>query len=255
MQLRQGIKTENKFRLQKFLAHCGVASRRKAEELIKDGKVKVNGKVITEMGVIVSPQDRVEVNGKKVSLEKKKVYILLHKPRGYVTTVNDPEGRKTVISLIKGVNERVYPVGRLDYDSSGLLLLTNDGDLAHKMMHPRYEAVKVYIAVIEGYPSEGALINLRSGVIIDGYKTAPAFVNVLERYEEKTKLEITIHEGRNRQIRKMFEAVGHPVIRLKRIAYAGLVLGDLKPREWRHITETERKQLIEKMCAYEPENN
>jgi len=249
------MKTDTKYRLQKFLAHCGVASRRKAEELIKDGKVKVNGKTVTEMGIIVNPKDKVEVDGKRVSLEKKKVYIMLHKPKGYVTTVSDPEGRKTVLSLIDGVDERVYPVGRLDYDSSGLILLTNDGELANWMMHPRYEAIKVYIATVEGYPSENALNKLINGVVIDGYKTAPALVKVLEKYKDKTKLEITIHEGRNRQVRKMCESVGHPVIRLKRIAYAGLTLGDLKSGTWRYITETERKQLIEKMCNHESESN
>jgi len=253
--VRQGIITETKFRLQKYLAHCGVASRRKAEELIKDGKVKVNGKTVTEMGIIVDRHDRVEIDGKRVSLEKDKVYIMMHKPRGYVTTVSDPEGRKTVVSLLKGVDERVYPVGRLDYDSSGLLLLTNDGDLANKMMHPRYETVKVYIATVEGYPSENALDKLTGGIVIDGYKTAPALVKVLERYKDKTKLEITIHEGRNRQVRKMCEAIGHPVIRLKRIAYANLLLGDLRSGEWRYLTENERKQLTEKMCKNEADRN
>lgn len=238
---------ETKFRLQKYLAHCGVASRRKAEELIKEGKVKVNGKTVTEMGVVVDRRDRVEVGGKRVSLEKEKVYIMLHKPRGYVTTASDPEGRRTVLSLIKGVNERVYPVGRLDYDTSGLLLLTNDGELANRMMHPRYETFKVYIATVEGFPSENALDKLTGGIYIDGYKTAPAIIKVLEKYKDRTKLEITIHEGRNRQIRKMCEAVGHPVIRLKRIAYASLELGGLKPGEWRYLTESERKQLTEKM--------
>jgi len=249
------MKTDNKFRLQKFLAHCGVASRRKAEELIKDGKVKVNGKIVTEMGIIVDQKDKVEVNGKRVNLEKKKVYIMLHKPKGYVTTVSDPEGRKTVLSLIDGVTERVYPVGRLDYDSSGLILLTNDGELANRMMHPKYEVIKVYIATVEGFPSGNALNKLIDGIVIDNYQTAPALVKVLEEYKDKTKLEITIHEGRNRQVRKMFESIGHPVIRLKRIAYAGLELGDLRSGAWRYITETERKQLIEKMCNNESESN
>lgn len=239
--------TESKFRLQKYLAHCGVASRRKAEELIKSGKVKVNGKTVTEMGIIVDRHDRVEVDGKKASLEKDKVYIMLHKPRGYVTTVHDPEGRQTVLSLIKGVKERVYPVGRLDYDTSGLLLLTNDGDFANRMMHPRYETVKVYIATVKGYPSGDAIKKLTDGIVVDGYKTAPAKVKLLEKYTNKTKLEITIHEGRNRQIRRMCETIGHPVIRLKRIAYATLELGGLKPGEWRYITENELKQLKEKM--------
>lgn len=243
---RQGLKTDT-IRLQKFLAQCGVASRRKAEELIRGGKVRVNGHVVTEMGTKVSTEDRVEVNGKVVRPEKKKVYILLHKPRGYVTTVSDPEGRKTVLDLVKDVRERVYPVGRLDYDSSGLLLLTNDGEFANYMMHPKNEILKVYIATVKGNPSEEALDKLRNGIRIDDYVTAPAFVRVLSVYEKKTKLEITIHEGHNRQIRKMCEKIGHPVVRLKRIAYGSLELGDLKPGEWRFLTEKEVKQLMGKM--------
>jgi len=232
------------FRLQKYLAHCGISSRRKAEEYIRDGKVRVNGRIVTEMGITVTSGDRVEVDGKPVRLEKKKVYILLHKPKGYVTTVNDPQGRNTVMDLISGVKERVYPVGRLDYDSSGLLLLTNDGELAHRLMHPSHEIIKVYVATVEGRPSDEALRKLESGVRIDGHTTAPAIVKVLKNYGDKTKLEITIHEGRNRQVRKMCESIGHPVIRLKRIAYGNLELGELKPGEWRYLTELERRQLI-----------
>ncbi|UZQ86339.1 rRNA pseudouridine synthase [Thermoclostridium stercorarium] len=243
---RRGRKTEQ-IRLQKYLAQCGVASRRRAEELIRQGKVRVNGQVVTEMGVKVSPDDHVEVDGRPVKPEKKKVYILMHKPRGYVTTVRDPEGRKTVMDLLEGVRERVYPVGRLDYDTSGLLLLTNDGDFANLLMHPRNEILKVYVVTVKGRPSEEALEKLRTGIRIDGYVTAPAFVRVLDEYENKTKLEITIHEGKNRQIRKMCEKIGHPVVRLKRIAYGTLELGDLKPGEWRYLTDREVKQLTEKV--------
>ncbi len=243
---KAGISTET-YRLQKYLAHCGVASRRKAEEYIRNGKVKVNGKTVTEMGVSVTAQDRVEVDGKLVRLERKKVYIMLHKPKGYVTTVHDPEGRDTVMDLISDVEERVYPVGRLDYDSSGLLLLTNDGELAHRMMHPSHEIVKVYIVTVEGAPSAEAIRKLEKGIRIENYTTAPALVKVLENYGEKTKLEITIHEGRNRQVRKMCEAIGHQVIRLKRVAYGNLVLGALKPGQWRYLTDGERKQLEEEM--------
>lgn len=240
------MKTE-KIRLQKYLAQCGVASRRKAEEYIRDGKVRVNGLIVTELGVKVSPDDRVEVDGKPVKPENNKVYILLHKPRGYVTTVSDPEGRKTVLELVQGINERVYPVGRLDYDTSGLLLLTNDGDFANLLMHPRHEILKVYIATVKGKPTDEAIERLKTGVRIDDYVTAPAFVKVLNYYENKTKLEITVHEGRNRQIRKMCEKIGHPVIRLKRIAYGNLELGGLKPGEWRFLTDKEVKQLMGKM--------
>ena len=171
----------------------------------------------------------------------------MHKPRGYVTTVSDPEGRKTVLDLLDGVEERVYPVGRLDYDSSGLLLLTNDGDFANLLMHPKHEILKVYIVTVKGKPSEESLERLRKGIRIDGYVTAPAFVRVLNVYENKTKLEITIHEGRNRQIRKMCEKIGHPVVRLKRVAYGALELGNLKPGEWRYLTDREVKQLTGKM--------
>ena len=172
---------------------------------------------------------------------------MLHKPKGYVTTVHDPEGRDTVMDLISDVEERVYPVGRLDYDSSGLLLLTNDGELAHRMMHPSHEIVKVYIVTVEGAPSAEAIRKLEKGIRIENYTTAPALVKVLENYGEKTKLEITIHEGRNRQVRKMCEAIGHPVIRLKRVAYGNLILGALKPGQWRYLTDGERKQLEEEM--------
>jgi len=209
--------------------------------------VKVNGSIVTEMGVTVTSKDRVEVDGKPVRLEKNKVYIMLHKPKGYVTTVHDPEGRDTVMDLIQGIEERVYPVGRLDYDSSGLLLLTNDGQLAHRMMHPSHEIVKVYIATVEGSPSAEAIQQLEKGIRIENYTTAPALVKVLEDYNGKTKLEITIHEGRNRQVRKMCEAIGHPVIRLKRVSYGNLVLGKLKPGQWRYLTESEQKQLEEEM--------
>ncbi len=235
------------FRLQKFLAHCGVASRRKAEEYIRDGKVKVNGTVVTEMGTTVSAGDNIEVYGKPVKLEKKKVYIILHKPKGYVTTVHDPEERNTVLDLVKGIDERIYPVGRLDYDSSGLLLITNDGELAYRMMHPGHEIIKVYIATVEGFPSGGAIKKLETGIRIENYTTAPAYIKILEHYKDKTKMEITIHEGRNRQIRKMCEAIGHPAIRLKRIAFGSLSLGGLKPGEWRYLTEFEIKQMKEKM--------
>ena len=240
------MKTD-KIRLQKYLAQCGIASRRKAEEYIRNGRVRVNGQVVTQMGVKVSPKARVEVDGKPVKPEKKKVYILLHKPKGYVTTVSDPEGRQTVLDLVQEVKERVYPVGRLDYDSSGLLLLTNDGDFANLLMHPKHEILKVYIVTVKGKPSEKAIEKLRNGIRIDNYITAPAFVKVLNIYENKTKLEITIHEGRNRQIRKMCEKIGHPVIRLKRVAFGKLELCSLKPGEWRFLTEKEVKQLMGKM--------
>ncbi len=199
------------------------------------------------MGVTVSTEDWVEVDGKPISLEKQMVYILLHKPRGYVTTVFDPEGRKTVMELVSDISQRIYPVGRLDYDSSGLLLLTNDGQMANRMMHPSHEVVKVYIATVEGCPSAEAIKKLETGVYIDGCITAPAFVKVLAKYNNKTKLEITIHEGRNRQVRKMCEIIGHPVIRLKRTAIGSLVLNGLKSGTWRYLSDNEIKKLQEMM--------
>ncbi len=234
-------------RLQKALAHSGVASRRRAEEYIREGRVKVNGQVVNEMGVVVTANDNIEVDGKPIKLESKKVYILLHKPKGYITSVSDPKGRKTVIDLIDGIEERIYPVGRLDYDSSGLLFLTNDGQFANFLMHPKHEILKTYIVTVKGKPSENAIQSLRKGIKIENYITAPAYVNVLSIYENKTKLEITIHEGRNRQVRKMCEKIGNPVIRLKRVAYGGVQLGNLKLGEWRYLTESEKKRLMEKM--------
>lgn len=234
-------------RLQKALAHSGVASRRRAEEYIREGRVKVNGQVVNEMGVVVTANDNIEVDGKPIKLESKKVYILLHKPKGYITSVSDPKGRKTVIDLIDGIEERIYPVGRLDYDSSGLLFLTNDGQFANFLMHPKHEILKTYIVTVKGKPSENAIQSLRKGIKIENYITAPAYVNVLSIYENKTKLEITIHEGRNRQVRKMCEKIGNPVIRLKRVAYGGVQLGNLKPGEWRYLTESEKKRLMEMM--------
>jgi pseudouridine synthase len=225
------------------LAYCGVASRRKAEEYIRSGMVKVNGVVVTKMGTIVTEADNVELNGKPVRIEKNKIYIMLHKPREYVTTVRDPQGRKTVMDLVQGINERVYPVGRLDYDTSGLLLLTNDGELAYKMTHPSYEILKVYVATVEGHPSQETIRSLESGIRIDGYVTAPAGVKVIEKYKDRTKLEITIHEGRNRQVRKMCEAAGHPVIMLKRIKLGCLSLNGLKSGQWRFLTQREIKKL------------
>lgn len=236
-------KMSEKIRLQKYLARCGIASRRHAEELIRQGRVKVNGVTVTEMGVTVSPGDLVEFDGKPVVPEEKPVYILLNKPAGYVTTVSDPQGRKTVMDLLKGVKERVYPVGRLDYGTEGLLILTNDGDFAYKSTHPRHQVNKTYIAEVEGIPSNEALRKLRDGVMLDGRLTSPADVKILKQKKRSAVLKITIHEGRNRQVRRMCEAVGHPVLFLKRISIGGLRLGNLKPGEWRYLTASELKKI------------
>ncbi len=220
-------------RLQKVIARAGIASRRKAEEMISAGEVKVNGKVITEMGLKVDPkQDFIEVDNQPLrNSEEEKVYILLHKPKGYVTTVKDPQGRSTVLDLVK-VPQRIYPVGRLDYDTSGLLILTNDGDLTYALTHPKHEVDKVYQARVKGHPTTNALDRLRQGILLEDGPTAPAKVKQLKAFRETTILEITIHEGRNRQVRRMCGAIGHEVADLKRIAIGSLHLGSLKPGEY-----------------------
>ncbi|NLE25442.1 MAG: rRNA pseudouridine synthase [Clostridiaceae bacterium] len=234
---------DEKIRLQKYMAQCGVASRRHAEEMIQAGRVKVNGDIVTEMGIRVSDQDKVEVDGKPIKKEKELIYIMLNKPSGYVSTVSDPEGRKTVLDLIDGVNERVYPVGRLDYDTTGLLILTNDGDFAFQNTHPGQETRKTYLAEVLGMPSNKALQALRDGIMLDGKRTAPAQVEVVDIKPKSTVLKIIIHEGRNRQVKRMCEAIDHPVLRLKRTAVGRLSLGDLKPGEWRHLSTKEAKQI------------
>lgn len=234
---------DEKIRLQKYMAQCGVASRRHAEEMIQAGRVKVNGDIVTEMGIRVSDQDKVEVDGKPIKKEKELIYIMLNKPSGYVSTVSDPEGRKTVLDLIDGVNERVYPVGRLDYDTTGLIILTNDGGFAFQNTHPGQETRKTYLAEVLGMPSNKALQALRNGIMLDGKLTSPAQVEVVDIKPKSTVLKIIIHEGRNRQVKRMCEAIDHPVLRLKRTAVGRLSLGDLKPGEWRHLSTKEAKQI------------
>ncbi|WP_042458006.1 23S rRNA pseudouridine(2605) synthase RluB [Neobacillus dielmonensis] len=231
-------------RLQKVIARAGIASRRKAEELIKDGKVKVNGKVVTELGVKVSGSDRVEVN--EIPLEKEvPVYFLLYKPRGVITSVSDEKGRKVVTDFFSEIKERIYPIGRLDYDTSGLILLTNDGDFAHLLMHPSHEIEKVYVAKVKGVPLKESLRKLEKGIQLEDGKTAPARVKMLsfDKKKQTAIVEISIHEGRNRQVRRMFEAIGHEVIKLKRERYGFLTLSGLKPGEARELTPHEVKQL------------
>ena len=231
-------------RLQKFLAACGVASRRGAEELIKQGKVQVNGETITEMGVqIDEDKDKVTYNGQPVELEKKMVYILLNKPVGYVTTVSDDKGRDTVMDLVADIPVRIYPVGRLDYDTEGLLLMTNDGDLTYRVTHPKNQVEKTYEAEVTGNITMNTLLQLRNGVMLDGVKTRPAKVEVIGATQYGTKLEITIHEGKNRQVRRMFESVGCIVKRLKRTREAGLILGHVPLGHWRRLTESEINML------------
>ena len=231
-------------RLQKFLASCSVASRRGAEALIKQGRIKVNGETVTEMGVKIDEEnDIVEFDGKRVKQDSKMVYVLLNKPVGFVTTVSDDKGRDTVMELVSDIPVRIYPVGRLDYDTEGLLLMTNDGDLTYRITHPKNNVEKTYVAEVTGNISMNTLVALRNGVYLDGVRTAPAKVEVIGATRYGTKLEITIHEGKNRQVRRMFESVGCLVKRLKRTKEAGLILGHVPLGHWRKLTESEVNML------------
>lgn len=224
-------------RLQKVIANLGYCSRRKAEELISNGKVSVNGTIVTELGTKVKKGDTILVEGNILDNNKNYEYYILNKPRGVVTTTNDEHGRKTVVDLID-TSTRIYPVGRLDYDTTGLLLLTNDGELANKLMHPSSNIEKTYVAKIEGLISPISVKKLKSGVVIDGYKTRPAKVKV-KKYNKSTNksiVEITISEGKNHQVKKMFEAVGHHVEKLKREKYAIFDIKSLKVGEYRKLT-------------------
>ena len=231
-------------RLQKTLAHAGIASRRASERLIAEGRVTVNGRVVTDLGTKVDPsEDAIKVDGRRVAAAPaRKTYVALHKPRGVVTTMSDPEGRPTVASLIRGIRTRIYPVGRLDYDSEGLLLLTDDGDLARDLMHPRSGVEKRYVAKVRGRPDPEALRRLARGVPLDGRRTGPARVRLV-RPGENAWLEIVIAEGRNRQVRRMLQAVGHPVQKLRRTAYGGVELGTLEPGAYRALTPAEIRKL------------
>lgn len=232
-------------RLQKYMAMCGVAARRKCEEIIADGRVSVNGQVITEMGTQVEEGDRVEVDGVLIVPEEEKRYILYHKPAGEVTTVSDDKGRETVMDRFKDFPVRLYPVGRLDYDSEGLLLLTNDGELAQRLTHPSCEVDKVYLARVTGNPSNEAIDKLRRGVFMEGdeRRTYPASVRVVRDESLYSDIVVSIHEGRNRQVRRMFDAVGHKVLLLRRIRFGTLELGDLKRGQWRELTQEELFEL------------
>ncbi|PID22762.1 pseudouridine synthase [Sporosarcina sp. P3] len=231
-------------RLQKVLAQAGVASRRKSEKLILDGLVKVNGQVITELGTKVSRMDTIEVEGVQLTKETP-VYYLLYKPRGYISTVDDEKGRKTVMDLIPEVSQRIFPVGRLDYDTSGVLLMTNDGDFSYLMTHPKFEIKKKYVAKVKGIPSRDDLKKLETGIELDDGSTAPARVKMTSS-DKKTNsaiVEITIHEGRNRQVRRMFDAINCPVQKLKREEFANLTTRGLNAGEARELTTHELKQL------------
>lgn len=232
-------------RLQKILANAGVASRRKCEELIQSGKVAVNGEIVTELGAKADPAaDVITVSGRPIRREQK-LYLLFNKPKGVITTMEDPKGRSTVRDYLKGIKERVYPVGRLDYDSEGLLLLTNDGDLAHKLTHPKHHVPKTYLATVERVPHGNDLEKLKQGIKLEDGMTAPAEVEYhdVDPDGKYATISITIYEGRNRQVRRMFEAIRHPVTRLKRVSFGGIALGGLQRGKYRKLTDEEVRKL------------
>jgi pseudouridine synthase len=234
-------------RLNKFLSQAGAASRREADRLIEQGRVQVNGRIVQELGEKIEDEtDKVDLDGKRIRKEERLAYVLLHKPVGTVVTLRDPFGRKTVQDLLRGVGVRVFPVGRLDADSSGVLLLTNDGDLAFHLAHPRFEVGKVYSVKVEGPPEETDLAKLRKGIFLEGRKTAPAKVTMVARSASRGVVRIEIHEGRKREVRKMFEALGYRVSDLKRTSFAGLTLERLKPGQWRFLEPGEIRMLKKK---------
>lgn len=232
-------------RLQKVIAQSGIASRRKAEALIAAGRVKVNQQVVTEMGVKVEKQDEIEVDGVPITREQF-VYYLFYKPRGVISAVTDDKGRKVVVDYFTDVTERIFPVGRLDYDTSGLLLLTNDGDFSQKLTHPRHEVAKTYVAKVKGFATKQELKPLAKGIMLEGRKTAPAQFAILstDRTTQTSIVELTIHEGRNHQVKKMLEAVGLPVTKLKRERYGTLDLRGLQPGQYRDLSKREIQQLL-----------
>ncbi len=248
-EIKRGEKMEE--RLQKFLAESGIASRRKSEQLILEGKIKVNGKIVTELGTKINPEkDVVEYNGKKIQKENKKVYILLNKPIGYVTTVKDQFKRDTVMELIKGVKERIVPVGRLDMYTSGALLLSNDGEFVNKVTHPKHEIEKTYNATVAGKVTKEDVEKLTKGVEIEEnseiYVTKPAKVKILKIDEEKnlSRIQITIHEGKNREVRKMCESIGKKVLALHRTKIGNIDVKNLQLGKWRYLTEKEVQNLL-----------
>ncbi len=232
-------------RLQKFLADCGVCSRRKAEEHIQNGRVRVDGQVVTAMGVTVDPSTQeVRYNNQAIGQHEPLIYILLHKPVGYVTTLSDPQGRPMVTDLVADIPTRVFPVGRLDLDTSGALLLTNDGQLAQQIQHPSHEVTKTYEALVLGRPGQDKLRRLERGIMLEGQQTAPARLQVTREQGKMTRIEITIHEGRKRQVRKMFQAIGHRVVELKRVAYGRLQLENLPVAKYRLLGPQEIKKIF-----------
>lgn len=230
-------------RLNKYIAHAGIASRRKADELTINGNVKINGLTMREPGYNVKSGDVVEVNGQRISGQEKMEYVLLNKPKGYITSMQDEKGRPVVTELVADVDARLFPVGRLDYNTSGMLILTNDGDLTYRLTHPRHQVTKTYRALVSGVLSKEKLFRLRKGVDIGGFVTSPAQVKIIRQAERSAVVDITIHEGKNRQVRKMFAAVGNPVQELQRTAIGDLRLGRLKEGHYRKLTRNEIEYL------------
>ncbi len=232
-------------RLQKYLAQCGVTSRRKAEALIAAHRVTVDGKTISTTGTKIIPgTQEVRVDGNIVTPEEKAIYVLLNKPKGYVTSLHDPQGRPVVRELIKDIPQRLFPVGRLDLDTEGALILTNDGAFAQKVQHPRYETRKTYEALVSGHPGKAKIRELERGILLEGKKTAPAKIRVKKNFRQQTLVEITIHEGRKRQVRKMFDFIGNPVIHLKRIAYGRLFLKELTSGNYVFLNSKDLKKVF-----------
>ena len=231
-------------RLQKYLAECGVASRRKAEELILAGKVKINGEVVTELGTKINPsRDKVMYNNQIVKVEKRKVYILLDKPAGYISAAKDQFDNPSILHLVKDIKVRLYPVGRLDKDTTGAIILTNDGDFSYKLTHPKHEVSKTYIAEVEGVPTAEEMRTFAKGVYIDGKKTYPAKIRIVKETKKNSIVEIIIHEGRNRQVKKMCEEIGHKVVTLHRQAIGKIVIDGVKEGKYRCLTQKEINEL------------
>jgi 23S rRNA pseudouridine2605 synthase len=240
-------------RLQKLLSQAGIASRRQAERMIIEGRVTVNGTTVTELGVKADPaRDAVKVDGKPVQIAEKRVYVILNKPVGYVTTMKDPQGRPIVTDLLKGLDVRVFPVGRLDYNTEGLLILTNDGEWANKLAHPRHEVEKEYHVRVRGRVAREQVARLAGGLDLEDGRTAPAQVKVVRESESNTWVSVTIHEGRYRQVRRMCEAVSLVVVRLRRVRYGAVELGSLKPGEYRLLTREEVSGLVKEKVRHVP---
>lgn len=233
-------------RLQKILARAGIASRREAEKMIKEGRVAVNGKVITQMGFKADPEkDSIKVDGCKINKFQPNITVLLNKPKGYVSTVRDPKGRPTVVELLKGVKWRLYPVGRLDYDAEGLLLLTNDGELAYKLSHPKFSVPRTYMVKVSGIPEERQLLRLKKGIILEDGRAKAVSCEIIGYSGKNCWVKVTVTEGRNRLIKRMFLAIGYPVLKLKRIQFGSIKLGKIPAGEFRFLTDEEVKRLKE----------